>query len=350
MPVIPLFRLCCRDADKMAWMASLLSGLTARLTYKRRTSMSLAPGDQGHNLAAQVGVFEEHTAHDRVDHLAVHVLHTPPGHAVVGGLHHDGQTVRLCFFLDQVGQLHHGLFLDLGPAHDPFGQPGVLAQTDHVGVLVGHDADPHPTNNRAKVVAASAAHSDRTHDHELVQVLGIGELGDGGALDVTPGKGFLEGHLGHTAGGVTGVVVVVGVDDHAVKHTLHFGGDLVQQLVQLAGLYELGDVVVGVETFAGGLDALADLDGHGGALVGCGGRGHVGVGLHQHAHMLPPPHTPSARMVIASCWALLVPLRAQYRCPVRNNTTRMVAKANRSNARWRHGRDRLLATSTGWPA
>src|SRR5574343_1670461 len=136
MPVIPWVGLYWRAWDRMDSIASGLES-TAREQYSRRTSMSLASvaaRDQRQELAAQGGVLEEHATHDRVDHLAVHVLHATPGHAVVAGLHDDGQTVGLGLLLDQVGQLHHGLLLDLGAPHDPLGQPGVLGQADDVGV------------------------------------------------------------------------------------------------------------------------------------------------------------------------------------------------------------------------
>ena len=70
----------------------------------------------------------------------------------MAGLHDDGQTVGLGFFHNQVGQLHHCLFLDLRAAHDPFGQARVLGQANHVGVLVRHDANPDLANDGAEMV------------------------------------------------------------------------------------------------------------------------------------------------------------------------------------------------------
>jgi hypothetical protein len=64
--------------------------------------------------------------HDAVDHARVVVFHAAPLHAKVVGLHDHGQAVRLHFFLQQFGQLHHGFFLNLRPAHDPSGQPCVF--------------------------------------------------------------------------------------------------------------------------------------------------------------------------------------------------------------------------------
>lgn len=164
-------------------------------------------GNEGEEFAAQVGVLEEHAAHDRVDHLAVHVLHAAPGHAVMAGFHHDGQAIGLGLFLDQVGELHHRLFLDLGAAHDPFGQPRILGQADHVGVLVGHDANPDLADDGAEMVAAGAAHRERADDHQLVEVFCVGKLGDGGRLHIAALEHLIEVHLGHTARGVLGVVV-----------------------------------------------------------------------------------------------------------------------------------------------
>jgi hypothetical protein len=113
------------------------------------------------------------------------------------------------------------------------------------------------------------------HDHQLVEVLGVREFGDARRLDIAAVEHLLDVHLGHAARGVAGVVVVVEVDDHAVEHTLHLLGHLVEQQFELTRLDELGDVVVGVETLARCLDALADLDGDGRTDIFVGrGRGH----------------------------------------------------------------------------
>ncbi len=115
-------------------------------------------------------------------------------------------------------------------------------------------------------------------------MLGVGEFGDAGPVHVAAVEHLFQVHLGHPARGVAGVVIALGVDHHAVEHALHLDGDFVEQLLQLAGLDELGDVVVGMETAASGLDALADLDGDGHALVivGGGGGGHGAFGFHEH--------------------------------------------------------------------
>ena len=96
-----------------------------------------------------------------------------------------------------------------GPAHHPLGQPRVLRQADHVGVLVGHDADPELADDRAEVVRAGAAHRDRADDHQLVQVLGVGKLGERGLGHVAALEHLVEVHLGDAARGVVGVVVVL---------------------------------------------------------------------------------------------------------------------------------------------
>lgn len=203
----------------------------------------------------------------------------------MAGLHHDGQAVGLGLFHDQVGQLHYGLFLDLGAAHDPVDQARVLGQADHVGVLVGHHADPDLADHRAEMVAAGAAHGDGPDDHELIQVLGVGELGDRRLRNVAALEHLVEVHLGHAACRVVRVVVALRVDDQAVEHALHLDLDLVQQLLQLAGFDELRDVVVGVEALARGGKALSDLDGDGRAFfVGRDGRHISGSGTGHVRH------------------------------------------------------------------
>ena len=170
-------------------------------------------------------------------------------------------------------------------AHDPVDQPRVLGQADHVGVLVGHDADPDLADHRTKVVAAGTAHCEWPDNHQLVEVLGVGKLGDRRLHDIATLEDLVEVHLGHPSRGVLGVVVTVGVDDQAVEHALHLDFHLVQQQLQLTGLNELGNVVVGMKALASAGKALADLDGHGRAFVG-GGRGHVGTKLSEHGGMV----------------------------------------------------------------
>jgi hypothetical protein len=71
-------------------------------------------------------------------------------------------------------------------------------------------------------------------------------------------------------------VVVVGVDHQAVEHALHLDRHLIEHLLEIAGLDEIRDVVVGVEALAGGLDALADLHGNRRAFVNFGWAHGVG--------------------------------------------------------------------------
>ena len=59
---------------------------------------------------------------------------------------------------------------------------------------------------------------------------------------VTPGKHFLEVHLGHAACCGLAVVVVVRVNDHAVEHALHLDLHLVKQQIQFPGLDEVGNI------------------------------------------------------------------------------------------------------------
>jgi hypothetical protein len=126
--------------------------------------------DQRQEFAAQAGILEEGAVHDTVDHLRVHVLDAAPLHAEMVRFHHHRQAVRLHFFLQHVGQLDHGFFLDLRTAHDPVGDARVLGQADQRRMLVGHHADPDLADDRAQVVRAGAAHRDRADDHQLVQV------------------------------------------------------------------------------------------------------------------------------------------------------------------------------------
>ncbi len=46
-------------------------------------SVAASTRDEGQKFAAQSGIFEERTAHDGVEHLAVFLAYTAPGHAKV---------------------------------------------------------------------------------------------------------------------------------------------------------------------------------------------------------------------------------------------------------------------------
>jgi len=76
-------------------------------------------------------------------------------------------------------------------------------------------------------------------------------------------------------------VVAGRVDHHAVENALHLDFHLVEQALKLAGLNELGNVVIGIETLAGQRQTFTNLDGNRGAFVGnvLGGR----RGCHKHA-------------------------------------------------------------------
>jgi hypothetical protein len=162
----------------------------------------------------------------------------------------------------------------------------MIQSTDHVGVLVGHDTDPDLADHGAEMVAAGAAHGERADDHQLVQVLGIRELGNRRLGHVAALEHLIEVHLGHAARGVLGVVVVLGVDDQAVKHALHLDLDLVQQGLQFFRLDELGNVVVGIETLARCDEPLTDLDGNRNPFIPGIGR-HVGCSWSGHDRIVP---------------------------------------------------------------
>jgi hypothetical protein len=183
------------------------------------------------------------------------VLDAAPVHAEVIGLHHHGEAVRADLAHQQLGHLRDRLFLDLRPAHHPFGKARILRQADQVGMLVRHQADPQPPHDRAEVMAAGAAHGDRADDHQLVEALGVGKFGHRRRRDVAPAEDLGQVHLGDAARRVLRVVIALGVDDQAFQHALHLALDLVEQALEVAGLEEGGDVVVGVETLAGALQS-----------------------------------------------------------------------------------------------
>ena len=134
-------------------------------------------------------------------------------------------------------------------------------------MLIGHDADPYFANHGAKMVRASAAHGNRPHDHQLIEMLGIRKLGDAGCRHVATIEHLVDVHLGHAASGVARVVVAYGVDDQAVKNALHLDFNLIQQQLQLTGFNKLRDIVVGVKTLAGQRQPFTNLDGNRSAFV-----------------------------------------------------------------------------------
>ena len=95
-------------------------------------------------------------------------------------------------------------------------------------------------------------------------------------LHIATTEDLIHIHLGHTAGRGTGVVIVGGVNDHGVKHRLHLLLDLIEQRLQLAGLNEVGDIVVGVKALFRSLKSLADLDRDGRTFLGLIVFCHVG--------------------------------------------------------------------------
>ena len=157
----------------------------------------------------------------------------------------------------------YGLFLDLGPGHDPLRQPGVLGQADEVGVLVRHEPDPEPPHDRAEVVAAGAAHGDRANDHQLVQGGGVGEFRDRRCLGIATAEDLGDVHLGDALGGVLGVVVSLGIDHQAFQHLAELALHLGEQVVHLALTDVGGDVVIGEKPLPGLFDAGADSGGDG---------------------------------------------------------------------------------------
>jgi hypothetical protein len=103
-------------------------------------------------------------------------------------------------------------------------------------------------------------------DHQLVEVLGVGEFGDGRLRHIAAPEHLVDIHLGHAAGRGARVVVMRRIDDHAVEHPLHLFLDFVEQLLEFTGFDEFGDVVVGMKALLRLLQPLADLDRDGGSL------------------------------------------------------------------------------------
>ena len=109
-------------------------------------------------------------------------------------------------------------------------------------------------------------------------MLGVGKLGHRGWVDVTTAKHLLNVHLGHTPRGIGGVVVVFGINHQAVEHALHLARDFVQQGVEFARQNVTSNIVVGVETLALSLQALAYLDRYGHAIFFVSHTGQCGQG------------------------------------------------------------------------
>ena len=78
----------------------------------------------------------------------------------------------------------------------------------------------------------------------------------------------MQVHAGHPLGRFLGVVIVFDVDHQAAQQLTHLAGHLQLQLIHLAVEQVLGDVVVGQEGHAGGLETFADAAAHRRQLAG----------------------------------------------------------------------------------
>ena len=191
-----------------------------------------------------------------------------PVHAEVVGLHDDREAIGLHLAFEQVGELDDGLFLDLRARHDPLGHARVLREPDKVRVLVRHHADPEPAHDRAQVVRAAAAHRDRAHDHELVEVLVVREFGDLGQRSSSVRRTLRSGTFWRRASRCSRVLWSLSMSiTRRLEQRLHLAFDFLEQRLALAGLHELGDVVVREKALVGRLDALTDHLRHRHALV-----------------------------------------------------------------------------------
>jgi hypothetical protein len=88
---------------------------------------------------------------------------------------------------------------------------------------------------------------------------GVGELRDLRRRHVASAKDLQHVHLRDAARGLARVVVAFDVDHEAVQHREHLRLDFLRQRLELAGLDERRDVVVGVEAPLRGHDSLANL-------------------------------------------------------------------------------------------
>ena len=118
------------------------------------------------------------------------------------------------------------------------------------------------------MMRAGTAYGDGPDDHQLIEMLRIGELGNPWGVDVTPIEDLVQVHLGHSARGIAGIVITYRINDEAVKYPLHLDFNLVEEEFQLAGFNERGDVVIGIKTLARASQTFANLHRHGRTLVG----------------------------------------------------------------------------------
>ena len=125
-------------------------------------------------------------------------------------------------------------------------------------MFVGQKPDPQSAHDRAEVMAAGAAHGDRPDDHQLVEILGIGELGYRRLRNITALEDLLQIHLGDAPRRVARVVVVPDVDHKAFENAFELARYLIEKLVQFARRDEFRDVVVGVIAPPGGFHPSAN--------------------------------------------------------------------------------------------
>ena len=108
------------------------------------------------------------------------------------------------------------------------------------------------------MMTAGAAHGDRAHDHEFVQVRGVWKLRHLGDGHEPSAEHLVHVHLGDAARGFARVVVVLDVDHQALEHASHLRRHFLGELLELSGLDERGDVVVGVKLLLLRLQARAN--------------------------------------------------------------------------------------------
>ncbi len=107
-------------------------------------------------------------------------------------------------------------------------------------------------------MATRTAYGDRSDDHQFAQVLDVGEFCNRWLGAITSAKNLLDIHFGHASRSIVGVVIGNGVNHQAFQHALHFALDLIQQQRQFAGFDKVGDIVIGMKTFACCFQAIAD--------------------------------------------------------------------------------------------
>lgn len=118
-------------------------------------------------------------------------------------------------------------------------------------MFIGHDPDPDLSDDRTTVVRAGAPHGHGPDDHQLVETLHVGSLGDRRRWGIPPVKHFVDEYPGDAAGGVLRVVVADCIDHERLKNLLKLRLHLSNKVIDLAGLDVLSDAVVGVVTLAG---------------------------------------------------------------------------------------------------